>query len=150
MNPPHRLTVWRKADLLVQRICVVLASDHTVPHADLSIRARRAATEIPLAIDAGSRADTAACFAAHVERAIALTYEVQYLLTLHEANGRLGTSECARLVARSDQVQRMLAGLLRTIEQGNRPASGATTRRDPGSPLTPRRRSRPSRSSLDD
>ncbi len=147
MHSSHRLTVWRKADLLVQRICATIAGDPAAPHADIAVRLRTAATDIPLQIDAGARAVAASEFAHHIARAIALSHEVQYLLTLHEALGRLASAECARLQARSDQVQRMLAGLLRTVEQRPHPVVKSrspreghdrpTARRSPAFPSAP-------------
>ena len=150
MNSPHRLTVWTKADLLVQRLCNTIPSDQGAPHADLADRLRKAVTEIPLAIDAGSRAHVPTEFADHLEYAMARTHEVQYLLSLHEALGRLATSECARLTARTDQVQRMLGGLLRTIEQGVPPRSGSGRSASPANVRPRRRRPRSSPSALVD
>ena len=140
MHSAHRLTVWRKADLLVQRICATIPGDPVAAHADLVVRLRATAADIPLLIDAGARDAEASGFADHIGRAIALTYEVQYLLSLHEALGRLASTECARLLARTDQVQRMLSGLLRTIEQRARPAAKAHSARDANGRATMRRR----------
>ena len=145
MDSPHRLTVWRKADLLAQRICVTIPCDATAPHADLAVRLRATATDIPLEVDAAARAALASDFADHTARAITLTHDLRYLLVLNHALGRLASTECARLQARTDQVQRMLAGLLRAVEpRRKRPAANgrvppetddrATTRRRPPPP----------------
>jgi four helix bundle protein len=142
MTAPHRLTVWQKADLLAQRICVAIACDAAAPHADLVARLRGAAMDIPLQIDAGARATAASEFADHIDRAIMLTHDVQYFLSLNQALGRLASTECARLQARTDQVQRMLAGLRRTVEQRtHRPAAKV---RDAADRPTIRRRPRAS------
>ena len=141
MNAPHRLTVWRKADLLAQRICVALPCDATAPHADLAVRLRAIATDIPLQIDAGARAAAAPDFAQHIGCAITLTHDVQYILGLSQVLGRLATAECARLQARTDQVQRMLAGLLRAVDdRRRRPAAKGRVPKDRDDRATTRRR----------
>ncbi|MEP7343852.1 MAG: four helix bundle protein [Gemmatimonadaceae bacterium] len=141
MTSLHRLTVWRKADLLAQRICATITSDPAAPHADLVMRLRAAATDVPLLIDAGSRAAEASGFAGQIDRAIDLTHKVRYLLSLSESLGRLASSECARLHARTDQVQRMLTGLLRTVEQRPRASAKIRPSRETNGHATTRRRS---------
>lgn len=143
MNTPHRLTVWRKADLLVQRLCVTLPSEPGAPHADLVDRVRRMAVDLVLAIGSGSRSVTATEFADHIARAITLAHEVEYLLTVLQVAGRVADAECARLLARTDQVQRMLAGLLRTLEQGVRPPVSGRQHADSENATLRRRRRRP-------
>ncbi|MBV6521626.1 MAG: hypothetical protein MNPFHGCM_01770 [Gemmatimonadaceae bacterium] len=116
MTTAHRLSVWRKADLLAKRLCSALPCDERYGHSDLVQRLREVAIAIPLAIDSGSRAEHAESFAEEIGRAIRSTHELVYRLAVLEAVGSLASTEAARLLARSDQVERMLVGLLRTVE----------------------------------
>jgi four helix bundle protein len=116
MKTTHRLAVWRKADELARRLCATLASQTTAPHADLVARLRALAVDLPLTIDAGARHPVQYQFARQVDSAIALTHEIKYCLILLQALGRITATDGARFDARADQLQRMLAGLRRTLD----------------------------------
>lgn len=128
MFPFRRLSVWTKAHELTLR--VYKATDGAVLRRfpGLTSQLRRAVASIPANIAEGAGHSTAPQFNRCIELAQASAREADYHLLLAKDLGAISTKEYAVLEARIDEVEAMLYGLRRRIqERMRRPA-----RRSPG------------------
>lgn len=133
----RRLDVWRKAHELT------LATYRSVPagserrYPGLAGQLRRASSSIPANIVEGCGHSSRREFARFLQLAMASAHELHYHLMLASELGLLPSASFARLEARTEQVKKMLTGLLRRVRSGpaapagRGPRDGAATIRDP-------------------
>ncbi len=117
MSIAHKLSVWEKAHELTLAVHRAEQGAQSRTFTPLAATLQRLSIAIVVHIVEGAESETPDGFIDHIEGAIALTRELDYLLLLASDLGAIGRSHRAKLEARSDQVRRMLAGLRTTIRR---------------------------------
>ncbi len=119
----RRLDVWRKAHELTVATyrSVPAGAERRFP--GLAGQLRRASSSVPANIVEGCGHASRREFARYLQLALASAHELHYHLMLASELGLLPSASFARLEARTEQVKKMLTGLLRRVRSG--PASSA-------------------------
>ena len=137
MQDFRNLDVWRKAHELVLHTYEATRrpSEHRFP--GLAAQLRRAAASVPANTVEGCGHASPREFARFLQLALASAHEVHYHLLLAHDLEFLPSAQFARLEARTEQVKKMLTGLLRHVRARATPPARrlSTVTRDP-SPVT--------------
>jgi four helix bundle protein len=117
MHPFRRLSVWTKAHELTLRVYQVTDGSVHRRHPGLASQLRRAAASIPATLAEGAGQSSPAQFNRCIEIAQASAREADYHLLLAKDLGVLSSKEYAVLEARIDEVEAMLYGLRRRVQE---------------------------------
>jgi four helix bundle protein len=111
MHPFRRLTVWQKAHELGLRVYRLSQRIDWRTYPGLAQQMQRAAFSIPYNIAEGCGRSSPAQFAHALQIASGSAHELDYQLLLARDLGAIESGDHARLEARVNEVNRMLAGL---------------------------------------
>jgi four helix bundle protein len=125
----RKLDVWRKAHELAVLLYRSAPEGPEPRFSGLSAQLRRAGGAIPAIIAEGCGHASRREFERYLQHALASAHELHYHLLLAYELELLSAASFARLDARTEQVKRMLSGLLRRVR---------TTSGRPDSPRQPR------------
>lgn len=133
MQDFRKLDVWRKAHELVLQTYQATnrASERRFP--GLAMQLRRAVASVPANIVEGCGHESPRELARFLQMALASAHEVHYHLRLARDLEFIPSAQFARLEARTEQVKRMLTGLLRHVRARAQPGrrTPSTVTRDP-------------------
>lgn len=115
MQDFQRLTVWQKAHALAVQAHLSLPAGLDRRHPGMSSQLRRSAAAIPANIAEGCGHASPRELARFLQIAMASAHELQYHLILGRDLGVLPSAAFAKLEARTEQVKRMLTGLLKRV-----------------------------------
>jgi four helix bundle protein len=130
----RRLDVWRKAHELtaVTYRSLPIGVERRFPA--LASQMRRASASVPANIAEGCGHSSRREFARFLQHATASAHELHYHLILGRELGVLPSSTFAKLEARTEEVKKMLSGLIKHV----RSTMGEKARDLPPSPVTRR------------
>lgn len=120
----RQLIVWKKSHELVLKLYRATSGPSDRRYRGLAAQIRRAATSIPANIAEGCGQEGSRELARYLRISFASAFELHYHLQLASDLGLLSPSEFARLDARTEQVKRMLTGLLTRIRHDTRKREG--------------------------
>jgi four helix bundle protein len=122
MYPFRRLAVWEKAHELTVRIYRATDGPTAGRFPGLAAQLRRATAAIPANIAEGTGHASDAQFNRFLEIALASAHEADYHLLLARDLGQLSARDYAQLEARLGEVQGMLIGLRKRVNERVRAA----------------------------
>jgi four helix bundle protein len=129
----RKLDVWRKAHDLTLATYKSLPVGIERRFPSLCGQLRRAAASVPANIVEGCGHSSRKEFARFLQLAMASAHEVHYHLILGRDLGMLPSANFARLEARTEEVKKMLTGLLKrvrsTLQARSDPSLSPVTRR---------------------
>jgi four helix bundle protein len=117
MYPFRKLLVWSKAHELTLRVYQATEGGVTRRYPGLTSQLRRAVASIPSNIAEGAGYSTEPQFNKFIQIAQASAREADYHLLLAKDLGALSSREYATLEARLSEVQAMLFGLRRRVQE---------------------------------
>jgi four helix bundle protein len=126
MYPFRRLLVWTKAHELTLRAYQATDGGTSRRYPALTAQLRRAMASIPASIAEGAGHSTASQFNRFIEIAQASGREADYHLLLAKELGAITTRDYATLEARLTEVQAMLFGLRKRVQERTRKGKRAT------------------------
>ncbi|MBC8088563.1 MAG: four helix bundle protein [Phycisphaerae bacterium] len=112
----RKLLVWQRAHEFNIRVSRVATGIRGAQYMSLRSQMARAAASIPANLVEGRRQKTDRQFATYVRISVNSSSELEYHLLTARDLGALSTREFDSLVAELEEIRRMLAGLLRTLE----------------------------------
>ena len=118
MHDFRRLDVWRKAHELTVATYRSMPAGSERRFPGLAAQLRRTSASIPARVVEGCGHASRREFARHLQLALASAHELHYHLLLSSELGMLPPVSLARLEARTEQVKKMLTGLLRRVRAG--------------------------------
>lgn len=116
----QELIVWQKAMELSKAVYQVTKSFPDDERFGLTSQLRRASISIPSNIAEGQGRLTSGEFKQFLGTARGSVFEVETQIQLASNLGYIGTIECSQVLELTSEISRMLNGLIRSLQTGNR------------------------------